>query len=369
VLSSDEAAGLLADIDRWVALPTEWYTDPSIFAVELSAVHRKAWHFAAHAGELAEPGDVLPRTLAGVPIVLVRRPDGAAAGYVNICRHRGHPVVMEAGNQRNLQCLYHAWTYDFDGSLRSAPRSKGDENFVRTDFGLVPIQVHEWGPMIWANIDLGAPPFTEWIDGLPEHLMANGLDVDRCSYGFDNEWEIDANWKVFQDNTIECYHCPSTHPEFASVIEMRPSLQEMHVGGKHWIWHRIPFREGVTEGLTFQATPGEPLYYHYHWVFPTTYLQHAGKGFDIGSVDVVAPNRIRFRHICFMPNGTPQETLDLGNRVLERDPTIWQDVGICNRVQVGHDSGVAPRGRMLAEPELLQQHMYRLIVEMMATPA
>src|SRR5262249_26203916 len=153
-----------------------------------------------------------------------------------------------------------------------------------------PIQVHEWGPMIWANVDVGAPSFTAWIDGMPERLVVNGLDVEQCEYGFDHTWDIEANWKVFQDNTIECYHCPSTHPEFSRVIEMRPSLQEMQVGGTNWIWHRIPFREGITEGLTFKAKAGEPLYYHYHWVFPTTYLQHAGKGFDIGSVDVLGPD-------------------------------------------------------------------------------
>ena len=45
----------------------------------------------------------------------------------------------------------------------------------------------------------------------------------------------------------------TTHPELSQALEMRPSLQEMYVGGKRWIWHRIPFREGITDGLTFQA--------------------------------------------------------------------------------------------------------------------
>jgi choline monooxygenase len=363
-ISADEAASLLADIERGVALPTPWFTDPALFQAELAGVHRRSWHFAAHGGEVAEPGDVMPRQLAGVPIVLVRGDDGVVRGFVNICRHRGHSVVMEAGNQRSLQCLYHAWTYEFDGTLRAAPRSRGDDRFDKSEFGLAPIQVHEWGPMIWANVDLDAPPFDEWIEGMPERLVENGLDIDNCEYGFDFEWEIDANWKVFQDNTIECYHCPTTHPELSMALEMRPSLQEMYVGGKYWIWHRIPFCEGITSGLTFEAKEGEQLYYYYHWVFPTTYLQYAGKGFDIGSVDVVAPDKIRFRHVCFMPKGTPAETLELGGQILAADPTIWQDVGICNRVQVGHNSGVAQPGRTLAEPEFLLQRMHRLIVEM-----
>jgi hypothetical protein len=69
-----------------------------------------------------------------------------------------------------------------------------------------------------------------------------------------------------------------------------------------------------------------------------------------------------------MPKGTPAETLELGGQILAADPTIWQDVGICNRVQVGHNSGVAQPGRTLAEPEFLLQRMHRLIVEMVTEP-
>jgi hypothetical protein len=32
-------------------------------------------------------------------------------------------------------------------------------------------------------------------------------------------------------------------------------------------------------------------------VFPTTYLQHSGRGFDVGTVQVLDVDRIRFRHL------------------------------------------------------------------------
>ncbi|MGH9133797.1 MAG: aromatic ring-hydroxylating oxygenase subunit alpha [Ilumatobacteraceae bacterium] len=366
-LTQGHAEELLAGIDRGVALPTAWYSDPDLFDAELEGLHRRAWHYVAHVGMIPEPGDVLPSELARVPIVLVRGSDGDVRGFLNICRHRGHTVVLEPGRQRRLTCQYHAWTYGLDGALLGAPRSRGDDLFDPEAHGLVPIQVRVWGPTVWANIDLSAPSFDQWIEGMPERLAANGLTIDDCEYGFDHVWDIDANWKVFQDNTIECYHCPSTHPELSKALEMRPSLQEMYMDSTYWLWHRIPFREGMTEGLTYRAREGEDrAVYYYHWVFPTTYLQYAGKGFDIGSVKVVAPDRIRFHHTCFMPKGTPPDVIETGQQVLPLDATILQDVDICKRVQASHASGVAPRGRMLAEPEWLIRRINRLVVEMTA---
>jgi choline monooxygenase len=365
-LSPQHATELLDGIDTGHALPTQWYSDPAIFAAELKHIHRRAWHFATHTGELQRPGDVYIRQIAGVPIVLVRGTDSVIRGFLNICRHRGHPVVIEVGNRKSLQCHYHAWKYNLDGTLLNAPRSAGDPVFDPAELGLVPVQTYVWGPMIWVNIDRNAPSFPEWIEGMPELLTQRGLNVDDHVFGFDNEWPIHANWKVFQDNTIECYHCPTTHPELSRVLEMKPAKHDMAVGGRYWIHHRIPFRPGITSGITFKAVPGEQLYYYYNWIFPTTYLQHAGRGFDIGTLDIVDVDQIRFRHICFLPASTPPHILAKGKAQLDVDATIGQDVVICNRVQQNHATGLAPAGRMLLAPEFLLRHFQRLIVEMLA---
>ena len=78
-------------------------------------------------------------------------------------------------------------------------------------------------------------------------LRPRGLHV----LGFENTWEIESNWKVFQDNTIECYHCPTAHPEFSRAIVMDPRLHDLAVGGRYWIHHRIPFRDGAEPGITY----------------------------------------------------------------------------------------------------------------------
>lgn len=361
-----DSEALHQQIDAGFLLPTAWYADPGLFQAELEAIHRRAWHFATHTGDLARPGDVYVRNIAGVPVLLTHGDDGQVRGFINICRHRGHPVVLESGNKPKLFCAFHGWTYGLDGRLQRAPRGEGDATFDPADFGLVPIQTHVWGPMVWANLDLAAAPFESWIEGMPAFMSERGLDVAEHAYGFDHTWDIPCNWKVFQDNTIECYHCPTTHPELASVLEMKPELQVFGVGGRNWIHHTIPFRAHFNGSLTTRKVEGRPFNYYYHWIFPTTYLQYSGKGFDIGALDIVAVDKIRFRHIAFMPIGTPQAQLDQGARQIAADPTIAQDVDLCTRVQAGHDSGMAPSNRVFPEPEFLLSHFQHVIVDMVA---
>lgn len=353
-------------VEDGFALPSSWYTDRAVFEREQQQILRRSWHYVTHTGALAEPGDQVVWDVAGIPIVLTRGVDGEVRGFVNICRHRAHPVVMESCNRTTMQCGYHGWTYDLDGTLRSAPKPNGPLPFEVGDICLVPVQVHVWGPMVWVNPSPDAPSFEDWTAGLNEHLLGNDCDVTQFELVTEHTWEIEANWKVFQDNTIECYHCPTTHPELSRALVTDPAKQELAVGDTpYWIHHRIPFRDGIGEGITYKPPADGPFLYHYQWIFPATYLQHSGKGFDIGTVQVLDVDRIRFRHLWFGPRGLDDETKQLAQRMLEADPTIAQDVDICRRVQQAHASGAAPPGCLVPGREALLIHFYKLIVSMM----
>jgi phenylpropionate dioxygenase-like ring-hydroxylating dioxygenase large terminal subunit len=365
MISADDRAAARAGIEQGFALPSNWYTDPEVFRAEQARIHRRGWHYVTHTGSLAEIGDNHLADIAGVPIVLVRDRAGEIRGFVNICRHRAHPVVMEEGNRKHLQCHYHGWSYQLDGALMRAPRADREPGFDTTDCGLVPVQVAVWGPMVWVDVDRAAPSFDEWIAGLPELMAARGFDVHGCVAGPTHTWDIGCNWKVFQDNTIECYHCPTTHPEFARLVEMDPSVQELDVGGRFWIHHRIPFRKGVDLGGMLQLDDDGRGYYHYNWIYPGTYLQYYGAQFDIGSVKAVAPGRIRFTHTTFVPEGTSPRFVAKLQAMLDVDPTIHQDVDICHRVQASHEAGIAPPGRLMPNAELLLTHLYRVGLDLL----
>jgi phenylpropionate dioxygenase-like ring-hydroxylating dioxygenase large terminal subunit len=362
-LTSAESQRLLQSIDDGFSLPSQLYTDTAVFAGETERIMRRSWHYATDVGKFAEPGDQFLWNIGGVPIVLTRDSDGAIRGFVNICRHRAHPVVLEAGNRRVMQCHYHGWTYNLDGSLKAAPRSSTDPSFDPTGICLTPVQVATWGPMVWVNVDNTAPSLSEWTEGMNELMLERGCDVTQFVHGVEKTWEIGCNWKVFQDNTIECYHCPTTHPEFSRAVVQDPKQQELYVGGRYWIHHKIPFRKDWDPGPAWGGA--KPDFYYYNWVFPTTYLQHFGRGFDIGTLEVIGVDRLRFKHITFLPPDTEPELLRLSQKMLDYDPTIPQDVDICNRVQHAHATGVAPPGRLIPQSEYLLSHFYRLVVELL----
>src|SRR5436305_8318462 len=91
---------------------------------EQERIFRSAWQYVGHIGQAPEPGTFFPARAGRTPIVVTRAQDAELRAFLNICRHRGSPVVAEAGKRETLQCSYHAWTYGLEGSLRAAPRAE-----------------------------------------------------------------------------------------------------------------------------------------------------------------------------------------------------------------------------------------------------
>ena len=357
-------SALLDAIEAGQTVPSSWYTDPEVFAREQTAIFRTSWHYVTDTSSLPEPGSRFLWEIGGVPIVLVRDHDREIRGFVNICRHRAHPVAMDDQCRNTLQCQYHGWTYDLDGSLRNAPRSSEEPAFDADTVGLVPIQVHVWGPMVWANVSLDAPAFDDYSEGMKPMLASKGFTVEEQEFAFGHEWELDCNWKVLLDNSIECYHCPTSHAELSRALVMDPDKQELIIGERNWIYHRIPFREGATPGLTVQPDVNGELMYFFNYVFPSAYVQFTGRGFDVGSVQAVSVDKVRWRHLVFLPKGTPAEVRAAGAIALAANSTINEDVAICNRVQAAHKTGFAPPGTLLPGSEHLLTHYYKLIGEL-----
>jgi phenylpropionate dioxygenase-like ring-hydroxylating dioxygenase large terminal subunit len=101
-------------------LPYSWYVGPEILRREQEQIFRSAWQYAGHVGEAPEPGTFFAARAGRMPVVVTRARDGELRAFLNVCRHRGFPVVEGAGKRETLQCPYHAWTYGLDGSLRTA---------------------------------------------------------------------------------------------------------------------------------------------------------------------------------------------------------------------------------------------------------
>ncbi len=340
-------------------LPYDWYVDPAVLRVEQERIFAGSWQYALPAAKVAEPGRLAAVQVGQVPVVVVRGRDHVLRGFVNVCRHRGSVLCEGEGTRETIQCPYHAWTYDLDGSLRNAPRADREVGFEREDLGLLPVAVDTWGPFVFVNPDADAAPLADQLGELPQLVAAGGVDVDALEFSFRAESDpYDTNWKVIVENYLECYHCSVAHPSLAKAIDV---AQDAYV-----LETRLTFSSQLAVarnggGGVYDAS-GEVERGQFHFLFPTTLLNvMPGRlNLSIGPVLPLGVDRsTRYLDYFFgadVDEGWKQEFLALDNLVGVEDRALVE------RVYAGMRSGAVSHGRLLPESEQLVAHFQALVL-------
>jgi phenylpropionate dioxygenase-like ring-hydroxylating dioxygenase large terminal subunit len=212
-----------------LTLPFEWYSSDELLRRERNLIFARSWQYGGRAEQVAAPGAFLATDAGGIPILVVRDAEGALRAFINVCRHRGAVLTEDCGTRETIQCHYHAWTYNLDGTLRAAPRSAGEPGFDKADFSLLPASVDTWGPFLFVNPSPDAEPLADALGGLPE-ILARDLDLSTIEFHSRVEFGANANWKIVVENFLECYHCATAHPSFSSEVDVHPDryLLEAH---------------------------------------------------------------------------------------------------------------------------------------------
>jgi choline monooxygenase len=210
-------------------LPYAWYTDEELLRRERSLIFARSWQYAGRAAQVEQPGSFLATDAGGIPIVVTRDENGELRAFLNVCRHRGAVLTEDCGERSTIQCRYHAWTYELDGSLRTAPRSEREPGFDKAQWSLVPASSDTWGPFLFVNPDADAVPLAEHLGELPQ-ILARDIDVDELAFHSRVEFGANANWKIVVENFLECYHCATAHPAFSAEVDVHPDryLLEAH---------------------------------------------------------------------------------------------------------------------------------------------
>jgi phenylpropionate dioxygenase-like ring-hydroxylating dioxygenase large terminal subunit len=341
-------------------LPYEWYVDPTVLGLEQRRIFATSWHYAARSDQVAEPGRLTTCQAGTVPVLLVRGRDGELRGFVNVCRHRGHVLCEADATRETIQCPYHAWTYDLDGSLRSAPRSDREPGFDKAALGLLPVAVDMWGPFVFVNPDRDAEPLAAFLGELPELLAAGGLDVDALRFHARAEAdEYACNWKVCVENFLECYHCSVAHPSFAKAIDVSQDAYALEVRGRVASQFGPPRNGG---GGVYDAA-GEVERGQFHLLFPATVVN-------------VMPGKPNLSIGPIVPRGTDRTYRFLDYFVAPEVDEAWladylaldeqvgaEDRALVEAVQRGIASGGLEAGTLLPESEKLIAHFQGLVVE------
>lgn len=226
---------LRTDRDQARTMPPSFYTSAEFHECEKEEVFLKEWICLGHVGEIPEPGDYFTTELVGEQLLVSRGQDGTVHVLSNVCRHRGNLVAEGRGNRRSFVCGYHAWTYDLDGALKTAPLMNKVKGFARKNCSLPKLNSEIWSNFIFVNLDGQAAPLAPQLARL-DGILHNYHNEQR-NLLFTDEAVWETNWKNLTENFMEGYHLFATHPK--TLQPMTPTQLCRKVPGEdRWTAYR-----------------------------------------------------------------------------------------------------------------------------------
>ncbi len=225
-IDTQALAQVKTTIDEARGLPNSHYIDSEIFGVERQRLFFSTWSAIGFGKDIPEPGDAVPISFLGMPLLVIRDRNGTLRVFQNTCRHRGMILIEEPTKIRGaIRCPYHSWAYAPDGSLITTPHVGGSgENrhpaIKREELGLFEVRSTVWKDIIFVNIDGKAPSFEEHA----AHLIGRWAEYDQPIFhsGSDSSFtlEVACNWKLAVENYCESYHLPWVHPGLNSYSKL-----------------------------------------------------------------------------------------------------------------------------------------------------
>ncbi|HEV3261857.1 MAG TPA: SRPBCC family protein [Gemmataceae bacterium] len=342
-------------LERARTIPSRWYRDQDVYALECQTIFGDTWQVAGRAALVAEPGSFLTTEIAGEPILVVRDDAGVLRAFFNVCRHRASPVMTEsAGKAARLRCRYHGWTYDLAGRLRGTPEFDGVADFCRDDQGLAGLTVAEWGPFVWIYAGDRPPPLDEYLAPLPERIAA---EVSGLRFVARREYDLACNWKVFVDNFLDGgYHVNTVHPGLAGVLDYRHYRTSIYT---HASVQLSPVKP--SEASTVASVRGGGLA-QYWWLFPNLMLNLYAGVMDTNLVLPLGPDRCRVVFdFWFADTAGPAADQFMHESMAVAHQIQLEDVGICEEVQRGLASRSFDTGRFSVRREIGGYHFHQLL--------
>lgn len=330
-----------------LSLPPSFYYERRFAELERDQIFYKSWQFLCHGEKLREPGRFVSANILGRSVFAIRGQDGVVRAFYNVCRHRGHELVRLDGQTRAISCPYHAWSYNFDGSLRTAPGTECLAGFRKADYGLVNVRVEEFAGLYFINLDRNADALSKTAGDLKTEVERYAPDLSRLTFAHRLSYTIHANWKAVVDNFLECRHCPVAHKDFCTLIDMNTYAVENR---GIFISHMAKAKES---GNSAYSTAAATVTDHAVWyLWPNMALmRYPGRGnFMVWRFIPVGSETTREEFDFFFETSAPtaaeEEAIRYIDKVLQRE-----DIDIVESVQRGMHSPGFNRGPYLLDPK------------------
>lgn len=206
---------------RVTAVDHRVYTDSAVYSAELARIFSgPAWIFLGLEQEVLQPGDFLTTYMGEVPVLVARDEGNRLHVFQNVCAHRGALVERRShGCARTFRCLYHNWSYGLDGSLTGVPKPDSyPAHFRKEDYGLPSAgRVESFAGLLFATRLSRTASVADYL-GEMGPIVADTMRHGNVELLGRHRNVIDANWKLFFENTVDAYHAENLHRPLKNYV-------------------------------------------------------------------------------------------------------------------------------------------------------
>lgn len=234
-------------------VPYAVFSDEEIYDLEHEKIFKgPVWNYLCLDIEIPEMGDILTSWVGEIPVIVTKDFDGKIHAMVNRCAHKGALVCLkEKDNRKSLTCVYHAWNYGLDGTLKSVAFQKGlngkggmPEDFDVKKHRLEPLRVEVYCGMIFGTFTAETKPIKEFLGNKMCNFLERNLNRGLKILGKHSQM-IHNNWKLYAENVRDSYHATLLHTFYTTFKVNRLDMD----GGiilSDEKWHHISYSKRST---------------------------------------------------------------------------------------------------------------------------
>lgn len=347
-----------------VSIPLASYNSPELYGIEVDLLFRPNWLPLGRVDQVATPGSYYALDIVGEPLVMTRDEAGEIHVFSRLCPHRGMEIVEGCGKAKTFLCPYHSWSFDLSGACQGAPFMDDSEGFDLADHGLRPVRFEIWNGFVFVNLDGKAEPLAPQIAPLNEKLayasMSDMVITDTMDFG-----ELEIDWKILLENSVECYHHCGTH--LKSLQRLYPaqlSFAETDTEN-FFITYSVAKSEGKPDDL-----PPDSIHRSSRLVTIFPYTRLAVRPDAVRQLQILplAAGRSRLLAHTLLPREIAEGPTAAAETESRRSMTkiiLDEDIDMCQRMQKMSSSKSVSVGR-LSQLEEPVWNFYRYLAEKLA---
>ena len=218
----------------------------------MSELLTNCWYVAAPSAQIKK-GAMKTFTILGQKLIIGRGDDGAVFCLRDFCPHRGIPLSYGTFDGKQIECCYHGWCFNTQGTCTSVPALTADDTTDISRIKVARFGCEESAGVIWVFIPEGGKKMPEVLPKLPALPAA-------ATGGFYHVESVHLTCNI--DHAVIGLMDPS-HGPFVHTSWWWRTRRSMHEKTKQFAPHGMGFKmvshKPSSNSRAYKILGGEPI--------------------------------------------------------------------------------------------------------------